>query len=123
MIWKSQLQTKIALSTVEAEYSALSQCMRSLLPLNALLKEVAIAVRLPANAIATIKCTVFEDNNGALLLATNQKISNRTKYFLACIIRIILLLKLRGRVTVSWSWNVQLTSLDRVTLQVTAINA
>ena len=82
LIWKSQLQTKIALSTVEAEYSALSQCMRSLLPLNALLKEVAIAVRLPANAIATIKCTVFEDNNGALLLATNQKISNRTKHFL-----------------------------------------
>ena len=32
-------------------------------------------------ASQTIKCQVFEDNNGALLLAVNQRITNRTKYF------------------------------------------
>ena len=30
----------------------------------------------------TIRCTVFEDNMGAYYLATNQRITNRTKYFL-----------------------------------------
>ena len=28
-----------------------------------------------------IACTVFEDNNGALILAKNQRVTNRTKYF------------------------------------------
>ena len=31
---------------------------------------------------STIKSTVFEDNNGALLLATQQRITNRSKYYL-----------------------------------------
>ena len=30
---------------------------------------------------STIHCTVFEDNNGALILATNQRLTSRTKYF------------------------------------------
>jgi len=33
LVWKSQLQTEISLSTLEFEYSALSQSMRTLLPL------------------------------------------------------------------------------------------
>jgi len=33
LVWKSQLQTEISLSTLESEYSALSQSMRTLLPL------------------------------------------------------------------------------------------
>ena len=32
---------------------------------------------------ATVHGTVFEDNAGAYYLATNHKITNRTKYFLA----------------------------------------
>jgi hypothetical protein len=82
LLWKSQLQTKIALSTLEAEYSSLTQCMCTLLPLHTLLAEIAVAVHLPPNTLATIKCTVVEDNQGALLLATQQKITNRTKHFL-----------------------------------------
>ena len=30
---------------------------------------------------STIKATVFEDNNSALLLATTQRVTNRTRYY------------------------------------------
>lgn len=82
ILWKSQLQTEISLSTLEAEYSALSASMRTLLPLRYMLVEVVTALRLPPQFTSTIQCRVFEDNNGALLLATKQRITNRTKYFL-----------------------------------------
>ena len=39
-VWKSKLQTLVALSTVEAEYAALSACMRELIPLRSLLMEL-----------------------------------------------------------------------------------
>ena len=32
---------------------------------------------------ATVRATVFEDNQGAYYLTTNHRITNRTKYFLA----------------------------------------
>ena len=82
ILWKSQLQTEISLSTLETEYSALSMSMRTLLPLRSLLIEVTNGLKLPTNFTSTISCSVFEDNNGALLLATKQRITNRTKYFL-----------------------------------------
>ena len=81
ILWKSQLQTEISLSTLEAEYSALSASMRILLPLRDLLGEMIDAFMIPTTTSATIRCRVFEDNNGALLLATKQRITNRTKYF------------------------------------------
>ena len=56
--------------------------MRVLLPIRRLLLEVAAAVALPSTLQATIHAEVFEDNNGALILATNQRITSRTKYFL-----------------------------------------
>ena len=82
ILWKSKLQTEISLSTLESEYSALSASMRTLLSLRSLHTEVVAALRLPPQFKSTIRCRVFEDNNGALLLATKQRITNRTKYFL-----------------------------------------
>jgi hypothetical protein len=82
VIWKSQLQTEISLSTLESEYSALSTSMRALLPLRALLVEVVGSLHLPNHIRASISSRVFEDNNGALLLANAQRLTNRTKYFL-----------------------------------------
>ncbi|KAI2492952.1 hypothetical protein MHU86_21591 [Fragilaria crotonensis] len=70
------------LSTLESEYSALSASMRTLLPLRDLLGEICKELTLPPDFKSTIRCRVFEDNNGALLLATKQRITNRTKYFL-----------------------------------------
>ncbi len=81
IFWKSHLQSEISLSTLKAEYSALSSAMRTLLPLRTMLLEIVAAVKLPNTFTSTIKCQVFEDNNGALLLAVNQRITNRTKYF------------------------------------------
>ena len=73
--------SEISLSTLEAEYSALSKAMRMMIPLRALLLEIVIALELNYSLPATIRCTVFEDNNGAYLLATNQKITSHTKYY------------------------------------------
>ena len=82
LIWRSQLLSEISLSTLEAEYSALSQAMRAMIPLRSLLLEMADALNLDHDLPSTIKCTIFEDNNGVLLLAASQKITNRTKYYL-----------------------------------------
>ena len=82
LLWRSRLQSTIALSTQEAEYSALSHSMRTLLPIRAVVIELTIALNLPHHLSATIRSRVFEDNNGALLLATNQRITSRTKHYL-----------------------------------------
>jgi hypothetical protein len=80
-LWKSHLQNEISLSTLEAEYSTLSSAMRTLLPLRSMVLEIVAHVKLPHTFTSTIKCQVFEDNNGALLLAVNQRITNGTTYF------------------------------------------
>ena len=54
LIWKSQLQSKIALSTLEAEYSALSSASRALIPICELLFEIARTVTLPKSLVTTI---------------------------------------------------------------------
>ena len=54
LIWKSQLQSKIALSTLEAEYSALSSATRALIPICELLFEIARTVTLPKSLVTTI---------------------------------------------------------------------
>jgi hypothetical protein len=81
LVWKSQLQSDMALSTLEAEYSALSQALRTLLPLKRMLVGVAHVVGLPEDIKATILAEVFEDNQGCLALATNHRLTSRTKYF------------------------------------------
>ena len=81
--WSSKLQTEIALSTTEAEYIAMSQSMRELLPTRQLLKEVIVGLKLNGETNSHVKSTVFEDNNGAISVATSPKISPRTKH-IAC---------------------------------------
>jgi hypothetical protein len=71
-----------SLSTLESEYSSLLQAMCTLLPIRSLLMEVAPAIGLQKALVATIHARVFEDNNGAYLLATNQRITCCTKYYL-----------------------------------------
>ena len=78
--WNSKLQTEIALSTTEAEYIALSQAMRELIPLRRLLLEIITAMKLSGVTDSLIKSTVFEDNNGAIAMATAMKMTPRTKH-------------------------------------------
>ena len=62
--------------------SALSQSLRTLLPARNQLIEVSAAIGLQETLRATIHARVFEDNNGAYLLSTEQCITRRTKYYL-----------------------------------------
>jgi hypothetical protein len=80
LTWSSKLQTEIALSTLEAEYIALSQGMRELIPMRRLLEELGGKLDLDFAKPTMIKSTVFEDNNGALGLATAPKLTPRTKH-------------------------------------------
>ena len=67
--WVFKLQYKIAVSTMEAEYIALSTAMHDLIPLRRLVDEVKDSL-----SAKDIPChnysKVFEDNNGALILET-----------------------------------------------------
>jgi hypothetical protein len=80
LMWVSKLQTEIALSTLEAEYIALSQAMRELLPMRELLQEVGTNLNLDFADPVILHSTVFEDNNGALGMAKAPKITPRTKH-------------------------------------------
>jgi hypothetical protein len=82
--WKSQLQTELLMSTLEAKYSTLSYALKTLLPLKCLLIEIVseLPISISASLLLTIKAHTFEDNQGTYYLATNKKIMNHTKYFL-----------------------------------------
>jgi len=74
------MQTEIALSSTEAEYIALSQSMREIIPLLALVKE-AKEKKLPVDVLSpTIHCRLFEDNSGAIEIAKVPKMRPRTKH-------------------------------------------
>ena len=77
--WCSKLQTEIALSTAEAEYIALIQATREVLPLMTLLEELneLVPLHLPT---PKIKCKVFEDSTSCIAMANAQKFSPRTKH-------------------------------------------
>jgi hypothetical protein len=84
LVAKSQLQTTVALSTSESEYYALSQAMRTLLPLRSLLLETLGAVDIlddlkkKAESVVT---TLYEDNASALTLARSHRITSRTRHY------------------------------------------
>ena len=77
--WSSKLQSEIALSTTEAEHVALSTSLRDTMSIMQLLSELGVVMNIP-DCKKKMKCTVFEDNNGALELATTPKMRLRTKH-------------------------------------------
>jgi transposase InsO family protein len=83
LIWKSTLLQQITQSTTEAEYSALTGALRVFLPLKLMVEEMIVKTRSNQLEGAMVHATVFEDNQSAFYLATNQRITNRTRYFLA----------------------------------------
>ena len=93
LTWVSKLQTQIALSTMEAEYIALSQSMRELIAIREILREIQtfvisgknkpVSFRAHAKAFTldTIpQSIVHEDNESCLKFATMPKMSPRTKH-------------------------------------------
>ena len=69
--WSSKLQSKIALSTTEAEYSALSTAMKELIPLRCLVEKLAKALGVKRSPEEKLSF-VYEDNQGALTLANTE---------------------------------------------------
>ena len=66
---------------MHAEYVALSTAMWDMLPLKNLVKAVAKVVTGDDNVKVTTLSDVFEDNNGALTVATLPKITPQSKFF------------------------------------------
>jgi hypothetical protein len=64
--------TEIALSTTESEYIALSQAMHEAVPLIDIYGHINTALKCQ-ELKPVVKCTIFEDNNGALELARAPK--------------------------------------------------
>jgi hypothetical protein len=69
VFWGSRLQSLIALSTMEAEYNALSTTLREIIPFKELVQAVGKIVGFTDVEVTTMKTTVWEDNIGALTLA------------------------------------------------------
>ena len=79
IFWKSKLQTEIALSTTEAEYIALSTAMREIIPMKRILQDIFENMGFDLFK-SSLKCTIFEDNNGCIELAKSPKMRPRTKH-------------------------------------------
>ncbi|KAI2509164.1 hypothetical protein MHU86_5283 [Fragilaria crotonensis] len=98
LMWASKMQTQVALSTMEAEYIALSQSMRDLIPIREVLKEIMTFVfdtepkityhshsKAFDDTIGTAphvipQSTVYEDNDACLKFARMPKLTPRTKH-------------------------------------------
>ena len=80
LIWKSQLQTEIALSSTETEYTGLSYSLCEAILLMSLLDELKEQGFPVDQTKAMIQCKVFEDNSGAIEIATNHKWRPWTKH-------------------------------------------
>jgi hypothetical protein len=83
VLWVSRLQTDISTSTMEAEYSALSTAMRYVLPIKMLATEISENVGLTQEPITHFRTTFWEDNAGALKLATLEtgRMTPRSKWY------------------------------------------
>jgi len=76
----SKLQTEIALSTTEAEYICLSQALRTVISLMRFFQELAKKIKSFKYKRPVFKCKAFEDNNGAIAIATTENLRPRTKH-------------------------------------------
>ena len=80
IVWASQLQSLIALSTTEAEYIGMSRALQDTLPVVWLLEEMKEHGHIVHATKADVHCRVFQDNSGALEIANNPKYRPRTKH-------------------------------------------
>ncbi len=80
ILWTSRVQSEVALSTTESEYIAISSATREVLPLIELMGKLEKKGIIERSVKPVMRCRVFEDNSGAVELATSVKISeNATK--------------------------------------------
>jgi hypothetical protein len=72
IVWRTKQQRSVTLSSSEAEYYALSEAVKEVRFIYQLLKEMGFDVELPI--------TVRVDNIGAIFMAENMQVSQRTKH-------------------------------------------
>jgi hypothetical protein len=77
--WCSKLQSEIAPSTAEAEYIALSQALREVIPLITLLDELAKMIEVYTSS-PDFMCSTWEDNQSCISMTESTKFSPRTKH-------------------------------------------
>ena len=82
VLWMSKLQTKTALSTMEAEISALAHCCRELFPIMDISQFFTEYFKL-GPSVTTMNVSVHEDNSSALILAESipPEHTPRSKFF------------------------------------------
>jgi hypothetical protein len=79
IIWCSKLQTKIAISTTEAEYIAISHALGETIPIQNLIIEISCTF--PMQTPMTDFCIrLHEDNLLAIAMAESLKFTPRTKH-------------------------------------------
>jgi hypothetical protein len=83
VIWKSKLQTEIALSTMDTEYVALSSSCHDLFPLIDITKELSSTFDLQLQVNANMHIKIHEDNVGALALGKLEpcQMTPRSKHY------------------------------------------
>ena len=80
IVSKSQLQTEIALSTTEEEYTGISYALREVILFMELLKEIKEKGFDVLDHKVKVYCRVFEDNSDAIEMAVVHKWRPRTKH-------------------------------------------
>ena len=76
LLWVTELQTEIALSTLHSECVALSNSVRALLTLKSLIKEVIDNLGNDSENLKFVSSsTIYEDNNGAIFVATRPSMT------------------------------------------------
>lgn len=81
LTWHSKLMDTICLSTMMAEYIALSICMRHLIPIRNIAADLCKALGLEDLSKARMHSVIFEDNQGALGLANTPKDTPQSKFY------------------------------------------
>ena len=86
IIWASQIQIEISLSTTKAEYIDIFHAMRYVLPLVSLLNEIEFILKFQGDT-PTVLCiifknpfTVLKDNQGSIALAVSTRMWPCTKH-------------------------------------------
>ena len=72
MFWKSRMQDSVALSSTEAEYMAVSQCLCEMLFIIQVVEFLGITVRRPM--------VIYTDNTGVIDMSKNLTASGRTRH-------------------------------------------
>ena len=80
ILWKSKVQSLIALSTTEAEYIALSSALREVITIIHLLDDLKSNALPIHGSTPIVKCRTFEDNMSCVKMANNHKNRPRTKH-------------------------------------------